>query len=130
MNFLFSASVILAASTLTLGCAQGNCRSQSEPAKDKTVSVVEAANNIAAPDKIKIYKYNGETQCGMHAAVDVNVMAAELPHIKIHSSESKKDNLMHIQQCGSPTGSANIYLIDLKDLPAAKKFGFKEWIFE
>jgi hypothetical protein len=40
------------------------------------------------------------------------------------------DGLMHIQQCGTPTGKANIFEIQKKDLAEVKNFGFKEWIWD
>lgn len=78
-------------------------------------------------DRIKVYKYDGSLQCGMGKAIAFEVMQKELKNIKVYSASNKPDGLMHIQQCGTPTGTANVYEIDKKDLEAAKKLGFKLW---
>ena len=83
-----------------------------------------------AVEKIKVFKYDGSLQCGMNKAISVSEMQKELKSIRIYSSENKADGLMHIQMCGSATGTANVYQIDRKDLSEAKKIGFKEWLWD
>ena len=75
-------------------------------------------------------KYDGSLQCSMGKAIEPAEMQKELKGLTVHSAINKADGLMHIQQCGTPTGKANVYEIDKKDLPEAKKRGFKEWTFD
>lgn len=65
----------------------------------------------------------------MGEAKPFNVMMGDLKDIKVYSAQSLNDGLMHIQQCGTPTGKANVYEIDRNELDKAKKLGFKEWLF-
>jgi hypothetical protein len=55
-------------------------------------------------------------------------MQKDLGGIQVFSSENKHDGMMRIQVCGAPTGYANVYEIDEKDLEAALKAGFKKWL--
>lgn len=88
------------------------------------------ANPTSPSERVFIYKYDGSLQCGQGKAIDPAKMATELKGLTIYSQASKADGLMHIQQCGTPTGKANVYEIDRKDLATAQKAGFKEWTWE
>ena len=112
---------------LLLGCAQGNCRSQiSQPAK-----MEGSLKNPSNPtDRVKVFKYDGSLQCGQGKAISVDEMAKQLGGIQIYSSVNKSDGLMHIQQCGTPTGKANVYEINVTDLEVAQKAGFKQWTWD
>lgn len=81
-------------------------------------------------DRVKVYKADGSLQCGQGKALPTAEMQKQLKDIKVYSSANKNDGMMRIQVCGSPTGNANIYEIDRKDLEAAIKLGFKEWTFD
>ncbi len=135
-------------------CKTGNCRSQNPypPSTDSSATALAmndtsakgglvmstdgkplptAANTaLDSKERVRVFKYDGSKQCGMAGPTDLAQMQKDLGHIKVYSSENKADNLMHIAMCGSPTGRANVYEIDRKDLEAAKKKGFKEWVFE
>ncbi len=80
-------------------------------------------------DKVRVFKYDGSLQCGMGEAIPLATMAKELSGLKIYSQENLGDGLMRIQVCGSPTGMANVFEIDAKDLNEALKRGFKEWTY-
>lgn len=127
MKIYLSAFLVLVAMA---GCTTGNCRSQKEA---QVKSDEKAANPSALTpmttelDRIKVYKYDGSLQCGMGKAIPVETMQKEFKEIKVYSAARLPDGLMHIQQCGTPTGQANVYEIDKKDLEAAKKLGFKLW---
>ena len=113
---------------LTLfGCAAGNCRSQKPPTESNQSAIAEQVNVM---DRVKVFKYNGSLQCGQGKAMATSEMQKELKDIVVYSSAEKNDGMMRIQVCGSPTGDANVYEIDRKDLEKAKSFGFKEWSFE
>lgn len=110
-----------------VACAQGNCRSQVQ--KNPKEAQLNAAPTSPS-ERVFVFKYDGSLQCGQGKAIDVEKMAADLKGIMIYSKANKADGLMHIQQCGTPTGKANVYEIDRKDLAAAQKAGFKEWTWE
>lgn len=123
-------AIALSALFLLSGCATGNCRSQKEDQMKKNPPS-ESLSPISSEtiDRVRVYKYDGSLQCGMGKAVPLAEMQKELKSIKVYSSANKPDGLMHIQQCGTPTGTANVYEIEKKDLESAKKLGFKLWTF-
>ncbi|HEY8271960.1 MAG TPA: hypothetical protein VIG33_13805 [Pseudobdellovibrionaceae bacterium] len=126
--------------SLTLfGCATGKCvNAASPPPKSAPVSTpapTPHSGEIAMKpesklDKVKVYKPDGSLQCGQGKAIPIAEMQKELKDIKVYSSMNKNDGMMRIQLCGSPTGNANVYEIDRKQLQAAIKLGFKEWTFD
>ena len=126
MKKLLWIPVTLGLATL-VACASGNCRSQVQ--KDPKEAQMKA-NPTSPSERVSVYKYDGSLQCGQGKAIDLAKMATELKGITIYSQTSKNDGLMHIQQCGTPTGKANVYEIDRKDLALAQKAGFKEWTWE
>jgi len=86
-----------------------------------------AAAPTSAPETVKVYKYDNSRQCGQGEAVPLEDMAKQLKNIKILGQEKKNDGMMRIQMCGAPTGIANVYEINKKDLKRAAKLGFREW---
>ena len=130
-NRSFISLAFLSLLVFGIGCAQGNCRSQlNAPLPSGKPGDNNSSSLTSSTEKVKVYKYTGELQCGMGAKIDLAEMAKELKNIEIFQSEVKADNLMHIQQCGSPTGKGNVYTIKASDLSTAKSFGFREWLFE
>ena len=115
-------------------CAPGHCRRQSDkPAEAKPLEGAPDAAAAAKPsaeDRVFVYKYDGSMQCGMGKPVALESMAKELKEIPIVSSAKKPDGLMHIQVCGSPSGTANVYEIPAKFQKQAEAKGFKKWSFE
>lgn len=80
------------------------------------------------PSSVHVYKYDNSRQCGQGSkAISLEEMAKQLKNIKIISQSKKNDGMMRIQMCGAPTGEANVYEIDQKDLKKAVKLGFREW---
>ena len=115
------------------GCVQGHCRRQvDEPVAlaPLTESTSKSASVPPEPGHVFVYKYDGSLQCGMGKPVDLDTMAKDLKGIPYVSAVKKHDGLMHIQVCGSLTGSANVYEIPAKFLPQAEGKGFKTWSFD
>ena len=114
-----------------ISCAQGNCRQnrkQDPEVQAKKAEEMKKASNTT--DRVRVFKYDGSLQCGQGAAVALDVMKKELGKITVYNQENKPDGLMHVQMCGQPTGKANVYEIDKKDLAEAVKKGFKEWLWD
>jgi hypothetical protein len=128
----FSSFSVLAAFTaiFALGCAQGNCRSQASSTVNPAQAEVQMKNTSSQQDRIRVFKYDGSLQCNKGKAIALDVMAKDLGSIPVFSSANKSDGLMHIQQCGTPTGKANVYEIDASNLALARKAGFREWTFD
>lgn len=118
-----------------LGCASGKClQSANAASAAKSPASNDKAKDAMKPesklDRVKVYKSDGSLQCGQGKAIAVSDMQKELGDIEVFSSQNKNDGRMRIQVCGSPTGNANVYEIDRKNLEAALKKGFKEWTFD
>lgn len=82
---------------------------------------------VAATGSIRVYKYDNSRQCGQGKTIALEEMAKQLKNIKVLSQEKKNDGMMRIQMCGAPSGVANVYEIDQKDMKKAIKLGFREW---
>lgn len=114
-------------SATLLGCATGKCVNQTQKGPVATGGSMKPESALS---RIKVYKPDGSLQCGQGKAISLAEMQKELKDIKVYSSANKNDGMMRIQVCGAPTGNANVYEIDRKDLSAALKAGFKEWTFD
>jgi hypothetical protein len=123
--------LLICLSGYLISCAQGNCRQNQKVDPEEQARKAEEIKKISNnTDRVRIFKYDGSLQCGMGAQKPLDAMKKELGKIPTYEQENKPDGLMHIQMCGQPTGRANVYLIDRKDLAAAIKLGFKEWLWE
>ncbi|MGY4319454.1 hypothetical protein [Bradyrhizobium sp. JR3.5] len=73
-----------------------------------------------------VYKYDGTILCAEGTGIKLDEMAKELTRagIAIVSQKKAADGLMHIQLCGSITGSVNAYEIASSDLQKALDLGF------
>lgn len=130
------------------GCASGNCRKNQAEASTvtapegtpPTATSATTAKDAKSPskestmakpnDRVRVFKYDGSLQCNQGKAVPLETMKKELKDIRVFGAENKADSLMRIQQCGTPTGRANVYEIAREDLDAAKKLGFQLWTFD
>ena len=116
---------IFAFSIVMMACASGHCRKQiappALPAVEEKTEEVENRVFVAKPD--------GSLQCGKGKIISLDTMKSQLKMIQIFSQAKKQDGLMHIQVCGSATGTSNVYEISPKDLKEAEKYGFKKWLF-
>jgi len=116
-------------------CANKNCREvrmeeeKKNPALAQAESLKTPPAQVGPQSRVRVFKYDGSKQCGMAEATPIEKMQSELRDLKVYSAQNLPDGLMHIQACGTPTGRANVYEIDRKDLAAAKKLGFKEWVY-
>lgn len=136
-NFLF----VLAATFAVAACASHPCREPRQPELDKT-KATSAGNSASATittpaadsnsddgstaqNRVRVYKPDGSRQCEKRGAQSVEAMERELAGIVVHSREKRKDGLMHIQICGSPSGMINLYEIDASFLKQAEERGFK-----
>ncbi len=81
----------------------------------------------AAIVTVKVYKYDSSRQCGQGKAIALEDMAKQLKNVKVVGQEKQNDGMMRIQMCGAPSGIANVYEIDQRDLKKAVKLGFREW---
>jgi hypothetical protein len=87
----------------------------------------QSAPPTTAEGTIRVYKYDNSRQCGQGKPLDLEEMSKQLKGIKIVSQEKKNDGMMRIQMCGAPTGIANVYEIEQKNMKKAVKAGFREW---
>lgn len=127
--------ILFLLSVLTLAaCTHGNCRVQKEAKKDGVVAAKEQGevnmDKAKSTDRVRVFKPDGSLQCGQGEKIPLADMQKELKGIKVFSSSNQNDGMMRIQLCGTPTGNCNVYEIDRKDLEAALKVGFKEWVAE
>ena len=117
-----SLKLLVSGAFLLLGaCTTGNCRQQAK--------VEQLQKDKGDAKVISVYKYDGSKQCGMGKKIDVEAMKSELGEIQTFSATRKSDGLIRTQVCGSDTGFANVYEIDVKDLEKAKAAGFEVWSF-
>lgn len=105
-------------------CATGHCRKPT-PAP---VPVNDDKKEDAAI-RIFISKPDGSLQCSRAKGMPVVEMRKQLKDIEVFSQGKKRDGLMHIELCGSPTGMNNVFEISTKDWPTAEKAGFKKWLY-
>ncbi len=123
-----------------MACSHGDCRNQQlkNSAEAKTLPLSADGTPLgglsggpATPaDRIRVYKLDGSLQCNQGKAITPSEMQKELAPLEVYSSGNKHDGMMRTQVCGSPTGRSNVYEINRKDLEAAQKKGFKEWVAE
>lgn len=125
-------------------CSSRPCREPRSPELDRTktstpvaaVPVTEANLNIekgsattvkndALPELVRVYKPDGSRQCEKKPGVAVDIMERELAGIEVISRVKRKDGLMHIQVCGSPSGMINVFEIKATYLKQAEQRGFK-----
>ncbi|MEK2688764.1 hypothetical protein [Bdellovibrio sp. GT3] len=110
-------------------CSHGDCRGEKKKTSqaEATGAAVASSNTT---DRVKVFKPDGSLQCGQGQKIAIAEMQKDLGTIQVYSSKNQNDGMMRIQVCGSPTGNCNVYEIDRKDLAAAQKAGFKEWLAE
>lgn len=117
----------LGAVLVLCACATGHCRKATQPPVVQTDE--KAGDEIDTNAHIFVAKPDGSLQCQKDKGVSLEKMREELEGIEVFSQTKKKDGLMHVQLCGSPTGMHNLYEILAKDLPAAEKLKFKKWLY-
>ncbi len=109
-------------------CSHGDCRGEKMKKSQTEAGAVVTTSNTS--DRVKVFKPDGSLQCGQGQKISLAEMQKELGSVQVFSSKNQNDGMMRIQLCGSPTGNCNVYEIDRKDLSAAQKAGFKEWVNE
>lgn len=117
-----------------VGCASTNCKRKENipPLPEGVGPKIAHATEIdsEANKRVLVFKYDGSRQCEEGTGQTVEEMAKQLAGVTIYSQENRYDGQVHMTVCGGNTGSANVYEIDRKDLPAAQAAGFKIWNFE
>lgn len=114
---------------VTLGCASGHCRKQTQLPPPPPEEETEAKPVGSDQGRIFVYKPDGSRQCDAGTGVSLEKMQRELNKIKVFSSRKQREGGMRPALCGAATGMANIYEISAKDLPAAEKANFKKWSY-
>lgn len=87
----------------------------------------DSAETRGSTLRVRVYKPDGSRQCAQAKGQSVETMERELAGIRVYSREKRKDGLMHIQVCGSPTGVVNLFEIDSTNLKQAEERGFKRF---
>jgi len=116
------------------GCANGPCRKLKHPelapggtpllAVNQDKSAPPMVPHETADGRVFVARSDESLQCGMKKGVDLNEMERELRGVKVYSSSKRPDGKMHIQVCGSSTGTMNVYEIPASSLSNAEKSGF------
>ncbi len=74
---------------------------------------------------VRVYKPDGSRQCEKKPGILLDTMERELAGIVVQGRDKRKDGLMHIQVCGSPSGMINVFEIKANFLKQAEQRGFK-----
>ncbi len=135
------AKIILIFSCLIVAaCAHDQCNNvpQRPPASDGVAESTPApvpAAPVIPPDSLQVFKPTGEKQCstgpgGKPRGIPLDEMQNTLASKKItvFESHTQSDGKMHMELCGSPSGTVHVFTISKKDLKAAEKLGFKLFI--
>lgn len=122
-------ALLLSGLAVSMGCASGNCRQirEAEEMKNPKAIQTEYPMKTSEADKIKIFKPDGSLQCGLGKSLSLSEMQKEFKNLTVLNSWKRHDGIMRPQVCGAPTGQSNVYEIELKNLEAALKLGFREW---
>lgn len=112
-------------------CSTRNCREERENDRAATpvpAKALDLSKEASIADVVRVYKPDGSVQCGSFSAISVEAMQKQLGNIQVLNAAKRNDGLLRAQQCGLPTGNSNVYTIYRKDLAAALKLGFQEWV--
>jgi len=120
--------VILSLISVLAACANHPCKIEERNDIAMTGNEKVSSDKKDLTQRVFVYKADGSKQCDQGKKIDLNAMKKELQKIEVFSAENKHDGMMRIQVCGAPTGYNNVYEINLSDLEAALKLGFKKWI--
>jgi len=123
-------SGFLAFALLIAGCADTPCRQLRHPELANTAPEAKAATEATptSDGRIFVARPDGSLQCGMDKGESVEDMEKALKGIKVYSRTKRPDGKMHIQVCGSATGTMNVYEIPASSLTEAENRGFKKFI--
>lgn len=114
-------------STMT-ACSTYSCKIEDRKDVVMTGNEKVSSDNKDLTQRVFVFKPDGSRQCGQGEKIETVAMKRELGSINIYSMDNKHDGMMRPQVCGAPTGYSNVYEINLNDLDAALKLGFKKWI--
>src|ERR1022692_2973773 len=109
-----------------MACAHGQCNNvpQRPPASDDagtpaSGAVAAAPTPVAVipPDSVQVFKTTGEKQCetgkGTPPGVTIDELQTTLTSKKItvFESHTQSDGKMHMELCGSPSGTVHVFTI-------------------
>ena len=120
--------ILVVLGIIFVACANQACKIEDRKDIAMTGNEKTSSQKKDLSTRVFVYKLDGSLQCGQGKKIAVDDMKKDLADIEVFSSENKSDGMMRIQVCGSPTGMANVYEIDQKDLDKALKLGFKKWM--
>jgi hypothetical protein len=120
--------VLMFLGLVVVACANQACKIEERKDIVMTGNEKTSSQKKDLTNRVFVYKLDGSLQCGQGSKIGIDSMKKELDGIEVFSSENKHDGMMRIQVCGAPTGYANVYEIDQKDLEKALKLGFKKWM--
>jgi hypothetical protein len=120
--------VLMFLGLIVVACANQACKIEERKDIVMTGNEKTSSQKKDLTNRVFVYKLDGSLQCGQGSKIGIDSMKKELDGIEVFSSENKHDGMMRIQVCGAPTGYANVYEIDQKDLEKALKLGFKKWM--
>jgi hypothetical protein len=123
--FGFLIGVVVCASCASQNCSNIPARptQADDSAKDWRVPAAET------PATAFVYVPSGEKQCGFGAETPIKnfLKKLEKKKIKVVSSKSQEDGLLHSQVCGAPSGKIHVFEIPKIQLKEATQLGFKPW---
>jgi hypothetical protein len=85
---------------------------------------------VIPSNSVQIFKVTGEKQCQKGAGIALDEMQSTLTakQITVYEAHTQSDGKMHMELCGSPSGTIHVFTISKKDLKKAEKLGFKVFI--
>lgn len=94
-------------------------------------------STAVADDTVTVYQYDGSVHCHKNEIITPDQAAAALQDagVRVISSESRPLPFKFSGQCGTPTGQANVLVIDAADwnkLPGKRRqaLGYSLWVFD
>jgi len=102
-----------------------------------TVSIVAFCGAVLADETISVYQFDGSVHC-QTAEVTTPAQAADIlkqAGVKVISSDSRSAPFSVSSACGTPTGKANVLVVDAGDWKKmlrkrADAHGFGVWVFD
>lgn len=86
-------------------------------------------DKMTAQKYVKMYRPDGSLQCEKGSGMSLDDAKKEWANLDLEVLEAqvRPDGLMHIQQCGKPTGNVFVIRIALENQEKALNLGWKVW---
>ncbi len=119
-----SSPVNKAASPMTPSLKE-SLKTTSQFMKKKTLG----PEKMTAQKYVKMYRPDGSLQCEKGSGMSLDEAKKEWANLDLEVLEAqvRPDGLMHIQQCGKPTGNVFVIRIALEHQEKALNLGWKVW---